>query len=369
MTQAQIDPTTTVIAIDDDPDMLHMIRTFLSNPTTTIHTFHSGIDAFTNFKLSDVDCVILDMQLGDETGVDVCRVIRSMPTLKEVPIICMSGDDDKASIVAALEAGANDFIKKPFHTRELQTRIASHVRLSQQRRVLAEQNALLQKRNDEALLLNTRAVMLQEVIKQYTPRSTWEKADLAALEGMIDIPDEEIILNFLFLDLKSFTAFAEENSASQVIGVLNELFEPMTRIIDSHGGDIDKFIGDSIFAIFTDPMAAVRSAWEIQLSLAQVNARRLERGVTELAARIGLNRGTVIRGNVGGESRKENTLIGDAVNVASRIERACQPGLVLMSDSVYEQVKDQVEVGTRKLLKARGKTEMLPVYYLKSVPS
>ena len=355
---------TTVVAIDDDPDMLHMIRTFLTKHGIAVRTYKSGVEAFSSLGEAPIDCILLDMNLAEESGTDIASVVRSTPTLRDTPIIFLSADESQDQILNALESGANDYLRKPFQTRELIARIEAHVRLSQQKRQLQQQNALLEKRNQEAILLNTRAVMLQEVIKQYTPRSTWEKADLAALEGMIEIPDEEVVLTLLFLDIKSFTSFAEKHTAADVIGALNEFFAPVTAIIDRHGGDIDKFIGDSVFAIFPVSISALRAAWEIQTSMTRVNTTRHARGAAELQVRVGLNRGTVVRGNVGGATRKENTLIGDAVNVASRIEKACQPGRVLISETVYRDAGSGLQVGKRLLLKAKGKVEKLPVYFL-----
>ena len=358
---------TTVVAIDDDPDMLHMIRTFLTKHGIAVRTYRSGVEAFASLGEHPIDCILLDMNLAEESGADIASVVRSTPSLRDTPIIFLSADESQEQILHALESGANDYLRKPFQTRELIARIEAHVRLSQQRRQLQQQNNLLEKRNQEALILNTRAVMLQEVIKQYTPRSTWEKADLAALEGMIEIPDEEVVLTLLFLDIKSFTSFAESRTAAEVIEALNEFFEPVTAIIDRRGGDIDKFIGDSVFAIFPASLSALRAAWEIQESMTRVNQKRQSRGAAELQVRIGLNRGPVVRGNVGGRTRKENTLIGDSVNVASRIEKACAPGRVLISESVLLDVGNGVRVGKRLLMKAKGKAERLPVYFLESV--
>lgn len=358
---------TTVVAIDDDPDMLHIISTFLGRWGMRVLAFENGIDAITKIEKEQVDCILLDMNLAEEQGTDISEVMRTMPSLKETPIIFLSASDDQQSVLQALRSGANDYLRKPFHTEELIARIRAHSRLSQQRRQLDAQNQLLQKRNDEAIILNSRGVMLQEVIRQYTPRSTWQKADLAALGGMIEIPDEEVELTFLFLDIKSFTSFAEQNTAQQVIAALNQCFDPVTAIIDKYGGDIDKFIGDAIFAIFDESWPAVQAAWHIQRSMERVNAERKAMGWTELMVRVGLNRGTVVRGNVGGKTRRENTLIGDAVNVASRIEKACAPGAVLMAEVVYEDVSNHIQAGPRKLLKVKGKEAPLKVRYLENL--
>ncbi len=101
--------------------------------------------------------------------------------------------------------------------------------------------------------------------------------------------------------------------------------------------------------------------------MGRLNARRAASGAAPLQLRCGINTGAVIRGNVGGTSRKDNTLIGDSVNTASRIETACGPGRVLIGEATYRHVAEQVDVsGTEELL-LRGKTRSTQVYYIRNI--
>ncbi len=355
------------MAIDDDFNTLLIIEQFLKPAGFSVIGFSDPDEALRRLPEIKPDCILLDKELSGQNGIIVCQKILMIPDMREVPIIFLSASRDGDMIVKALVAGARDYIAKPFHTRELITRIETHIEIAFQRKKIIEQNQLLQKRNLDNVVLNTRAVMMQEIIKQYTPQNTWEKADFSALEGMISIPDEEIEMVFMFMDIKSFTRFSEHRTAKEVIQALNSIFSPVTDIIYANHGDVDKYIGDSIFAVFAKPYDAVRSAHLSRLAIDRVNAQRKEENLPEMLVRTGIHIGKVVRGNVGGTYRKENALVGDAVNVASRLEHASMPGKILISDELYRRVQESVTVSKLHSLKARGKTEMIPVRFLESV--
>lgn len=136
---------------------------------------------------------------------------------------------------------------------------------------------------------------------------------------------KEVIV--FFSDIRGFTSFSEKRSPEEVVEMLNEYFAIMVRIINSHGGVVDKFIGDAIMAVWgaprhTDKDAhnAVRACLEMRKALAALNERRIRRGHTEIFIGIGLHAGTAISGTIGSDERMEYTVIGNTVNTASRIE-------------------------------------------------
>ncbi|HQI19568.1 MAG TPA: response regulator [Leptospiraceae bacterium] len=356
-----------VVTVDDDPAILDLIRHYLGHAGLQPVTFNNAEEALQHLPDLHPDCILLDFSLPGMSGIQTCMKIREHASMRETPIIFLSADEDKKRVVQALTAGANDYITKPVHEQELIVRIETHIELYLQKQRMLEQRRLLERRNEENIILNTRSLMLQEVIRQFTPRSTWEKADLAAGEGMIGIADEEIDMTYFFLDIRSFTRFSDTHPAQEVIHSLNEILAPVTDIIYEEGGDVDKFIGDSIFGTFSDPLSAARAAIRSRDAIAKINANRRASGKAELGARIGMNSGRAIRGNVGSTIRKENTLIGDAVNVASRLEHACEPGRVMISAVLYERVRGKVTVSRPYLLKAKGKSEAIRVYYLEAI--
>lgn len=126
-------------------------------------------------------------------------------------------------------------------------------------------------------------------------------------------------------------------------------------VIYEFGGDVHKYIGDAIFATFETPQDAVEAAVAIQREIATLK--------TEFKVRIGIHRGRSIQGNVGSEFRRDNTLIGDAVNTAQRLESNCTPGHILLSKDVYDEVRSRLGLeGTPKKITVKGKEEPIEVF-------
>jgi len=205
--------------------------------------------------------------------------------------------------------------------------IAEHHRTNLE---LRDSNRDLQQANE----VNER---LKEVIRQYTPHNVWKKASVSVMAGLYSIPDEEMHCALMFMDVKGFTAYAETHSPQQVIGELNKLFRPATELIYKYQGDIDKYIGDCIFAMFRDPGQALQCALDIQ-----ARARTESCQGSPFNLRVGINYGRIVSGNVGADLRRENALIGDAVNLAQRLESACPQGGVLVSDELYQRLSQEL---------------------------
>ena len=145
---------------------------------------------------------------------------------------------------------------------------------------------------------------------------------------------EEIEITALFLDVRDFTGFAaEQTTAAEVVTTLNALFERVVPVVHAHGGHVDKFVGDGLLAVFGAPRRDPEHARHGVAAAREIAAAELP-----LPIGIGLNSGTVIAGNVGGAGRLEFSVIGDAVNVAARVEAATRGtgDLVLVSERTRE---------------------------------
>jgi len=216
----------------------------------------------------------------------------------------------------------------------------------------------LQEKNEALSKANKRNEALQDIIKQYTPRNVWKKAHLSVDAGRYGIPDEEIRCTLLFLDIKGFTSYAEKHPPEEVIAAVNRIFAPATAIIYEHNGDVDKFIGDCIFAVFPSPQDAFLSALRIQSHIKAA-------AENSFLARIGINTGRVIAGNVGGAIRRDNTLIGDAVNLAQRLESNCSPGAILISGDSHAALGQDLlrdKKVTSRRITVKGKSAPVEVF-------
>lgn len=169
------------------------------------------------------------------------------------------------------------------------------------------------------------------------------------LKGNLRLGGETRRATVLFCDLRGFTSLSERLAPAQVVEMLNIHFDTMSRCIEAEGGLINKFIGDAIMAIYNVPLAqedhatrAYHSARQMLASLAAMNAGFAARSLPELSIGIGIHTGEVLAGNIGSASRLEYTVIGDTVNVASRIEGLCkEAGVPLLISEATTAYIDQ----------------------------
>ena len=176
---------------------------------------------------------------------------------------------------------------------------------------------------------------------------------------------EEITLTLLFSDIRGFTSYSESRQAEEVVQKLNELLNMQSKIISQNNGDIDKFVGDEVVAIFTGPdgpASACRSALQIQSELNRSTSRydRLQVG-------IGIHTGKVIMGMIGSQDRADYTVIGDNVNTASRLCNSAKPQEILLSLSTGRAVSETAQLEGPFKLRVKGKQNYVGVYKLKKM--
>ena len=233
------------------------------------------------------------------------------------------------------------------------------------------------KTHDEfELLANGFNKMVDGLIERDRLRTTFgkymtESVVAHLLSGKVALGGETIQVTILFSDIRSFTTISEAMDAQALVGLLNEYFTEMVSIIMKHGGVVDKYIGDAIMAVFgapvptpDDPANAVRAAIDMRAALARLNKRLVARGVQPLRTGIGIHTGEVVAGNIGSEERMEYTVIGDPVNVASRLE-SCTKDVgvdILISETTYEQTKDFVTARPVEQLSVKGRVEPVKAY-------
>jgi len=180
-----------------------------------------------------------------------------------------------------------------------------------------------------------------------------------------------------FSDLRGFTAFTENNSAEEVVTVLNDYFTEATKIINRYHGRVNKYIGDAVLAVFDEPAKhreyldcdqAIMAALDIQTSFGILLKRWKEkRGVDfSIGLGIGLARGIVTAGTVGSEERMEYTVIGDTVNLASRLCSKAPAGQVIISDDIYSLMERDLVVEELSAAELKGKSGRYRIYSVKT---
>ncbi|MCX7835420.1 MAG: adenylate/guanylate cyclase domain-containing protein [bacterium] len=181
-------------------------------------------------------------------------------------------------------------------------------------------------------------------------------------QGTLIHPVKKRDLTILYLDVVSFTPYAEENEPEKVVAMLNELFSMCDQIVTQHNGDIDKFIGDALMAVFIAADDAVAAADVILKELWKWNQQREQMGDPAIQVRIGINSGIVTQGDIGSPKRKDLTVIGDPVNIAARIESIAKPNTVTISEATYARLTDSSKFQTSQKISVKGKSEPIVVF-------
>jgi adenylate cyclase len=213
---------------------------------------------------------------------------------------------------------------------------------------------------------------LRETFGRYVTRQVADHL----LAGKVELGGELVKVTVLFSDIRSFTSISERMPPRDLLDFLNVYFSGMVESVMTHEGVVDKFIGDAIMAVFgapvprpDDALNAVKAALEMRTRLAKINEGFRARGLPEIRAGIGLHTGEVVAGNMGHVERMEYTVIGDAVNLASRLEGLTKEfdADVLLSEDLYRQVETRVEAVPLRRIQVKGRAQDVMVYRLDGI--
>jgi class 3 adenylate cyclase len=308
---------------------------------------------------ADVDVVLLDRMMPGMDGREVLRRIKAEPRLRATPVIMISGEQDMQGIVDCIEAGADDYLFKPFNPVLLQARIKAgierkrwHDREQQYRDQL--------ERNERFIRATFGRYLSDDIVTEILERPE-------GLELGGDLREVTIMMS----DIRGFTTLSEQLPPARVVSMLNRYLGAMTDIIMEFGGTIDEFLGDAILAVFgaprcqgDEPDRAARCALAMQAAMDAINSANREDGLPELAMGIALNTGNVIAGNIGSERRSKYGFVGHAMNVTSRIEDIAQRGEILIAESTRLALGAAYSLGEPRTLQAPGIDELITVHPL-----
>lgn len=220
-------------------------------------------------------------------------------------------------------------------------------------------------------------LMIENISNEKRMKSTMARymdpglADKLLAAGGEVLGGQSVEATVLFSDIRSFTTLTEELGAQGTVALLNEYFTIMVNCIAQEGGMLDKFIGDAIMAEFGIPVPrgddadrALRAAIAMITELRALNRLRQERGQKPIKMGVGLNTDVIVSGNIGSPKRMDYTVIGDGVNLASRLESACKEysAQILISENTYRKVKGTYRTREVDRVVVKGKTEPVAVY-------
>ena len=220
----------------------------------------------------------------------------------------------------------------------------------------------------EALERERWLTLQRDKLGKYVPKSVVQEIErdreqaLASATKMIEC-------TILFSDIKGFTRFTEANPAHKMVEMLNQYHSEMNAVIDKYDGVLDKFMGDGIMVVFLQQedqenhaLRAVQCGIEMQHEVSRLDEEWLAQGLGHLSIRVGVNTGEVISGSIGASTRMDYTVVGDTVNVASRLESNGKPGTVLMSDSAYTKLEGSIEADQLEPIYVKNRVQPVSVY-------
>jgi len=183
------------------------------------------------------------------------------------------------------------------------------------------------------------------------------------------LQSEDREVTILLSDIRGFTALSEQYQAIEIVNMLNHYFTRMNEIIIRYGGMIDKYMGDAIMVLFgaqhpkdDDSLRAVACAVEMQIAMDEVNNDNDKLNLPNLFMGIGINTGKVSAGDMGSKLHHEYTVIGDGVNLTSRIESHSLRGQILISEYTYKEVSEHVTIGNINQVRVKGKSNLVKLY-------
>ncbi len=343
-----------ILVVDDNEQNVELLEAMLVPQGYHVVAAKDGFEALERVVEVQPDLILLDIMMPRLDGFEVARRLRAQEETRAIPILMLTALREISDKVRGLEAGADDFLSKPFNRVELLARVRSLLRIKQLHDELQAKNALLER------VLNR--YVSEEITRQI----------LSNPEQQLRLGGEKCKVSVLFADIRGFTSFAQSRDAAEVVKILNTIFNALVPFVFRYGGTLDKFLGDAIMAFYgapiptdNDPERAVRTAWEMRLMFAKLQERYPE--LSELKMGFGISTGEAVVGNVGSEQRMDYTVIGNTPNLAKRLQEAAQNGQILIDAATYFAVAGFVKAKETQLHNLKGHPESICVYEVVSV--
>ena len=332
-----------MLVVDDNRVNRLLLTRALQRHGHRVSNAENGRIAMEMLRSERFDILLLDIDMPEMNGFEVLEALLVDNNLREIPVVMTSASDELDRVVKCIEMGAEDYLVKPLNPILLRARV----------------NASLEKkrlRDEQRRLFHTFA----------TP----EVAEELLREGF-SLGGKFVTASVMFADIRSFTSISENQNPADTIEMLNEYFALMFDAITSHHGTVNQMEGDGFMAIFGAPVQlenhqvhAVNAALEMIELLKVFNEQRAARKKSELQVGIGIATGSVIAGYTGTEHRATYTCVGDAVNVAARMENhtkvAGRP--ILIDQYTTEGLSEDVKIEMLGPVMFKGKKQPVHIF-------
>ncbi|MBU8849560.1 MAG: response regulator [Desulfobacterales bacterium] len=312
--------TERILVVDDRPMNIELLEAILTSAGYTVESAESGEEALDKVFNTPYDLILLDVMMPEMNGYEVCRRIKKNKSLPYFPIIYITASElEQENIIEGLDAGGDDYICKPFEMAELLGRIKSCLRIKS----LYDELATAKTELSRYVSLPTLKMVENKIHHQEEPEN------------------RDAYVTILFSDIREFTKISEGMTPANVFAKLNINIGTQLEIIEKYRGIIEKLNGDEVMAVFEGPdMAdnALGCALEIIHTLSESECD----GEPEFPyVGIGINTGHIYLGNIGNESFKDYTVIGNTINIAARLCGLADKFEVLLTQTTLASVNQE----------------------------
>ncbi|HSH02331.1 MAG TPA: response regulator [Anaerolineae bacterium] len=327
-----------ILAVDDEPINLQVLQNYLTLQDFNVRQAHDGPQALAMIAAELPDLILLDIMMPNLSGYETCERIRQQYSPSQLPIIMLTAKNQVSDLVAGFQAGANDYLTKPFAKNELLSRVNTHLRLAK----------------------------ISSAYARFVPR---EFLQFLQKESILEVnlgDQMQTTMTVMFADVRSFTNLSEKMSPKENFDFVNALLSTIGPVIRQYGGFIDKYIGDAVMALFpAQADNALQAAIAMQRALDAYNTQHKLTNNIEVG--IGIHTGRLMLGTVGEAERMDTTVISDAVNLAARMEGLTKHyGSEILITGDTEATLQQKEYDLRLVdqVKVKGKSQPVAVYEL-----
>ncbi len=327
----------TVLVVDDTPEILTMITGLLKDEyrVKVANNGERAIKVATTGGSPDI--ILMDIMMPVMDGYEACRLLKGLETTKDIPVIFLTAKTEVEDEMKGFNLGAVDYITKPISPTILQLRVKTQLDLKKVRDYLKDKNSFL----ENEIQARTKEVTAMHKLTRYFSPKLAER--LMTEDDLYRVRRKN--LSIFFVDIRGFTKISNDAEPEDLLNMLNEFFDQMTKVVFNYGGTVGKFIGDAIMGFFGDPEEcanhaelAVRMALDMQDKVKVINETSALWNSYQLKIGIGINTGYVTVGSVGSETHKDYTVIGRHVNLAARLTEEAKPGQVLISNATNNLV-------------------------------
>jgi class 3 adenylate cyclase len=335
-----------ILVVDDNAANRDVLERRLTREGRTVVTAASGATALDLLITREFDLILLDLIMPEMSGFEVLRRLKASEQTRDIPVIVISALDELDSVVRCIEAGAEDYLTKPFNPTLLRARVDASLEKKwlrdREKKFIADLEQ--EKRRSESLLLN---ILPQSIVNRMR-------------EGETTIADRVREATILFCDLVGFTTISRDLSADYVIDFLGKIFSAFDRLAAEYGVEKIKTIGDAYMAAAGIPEPQADHAARVaRFALRMLDAVDDIGGATDLKlqARIGIHTGPIVSGVIG-THKFAYDVWGDTVNTASRMESHSLPGRIQVSAATRILLGNCFDFEERGTIDVKGKGAM-----------